>query len=140
MKAVAIQRPKDYGQKNLFQYFLDGQNILMDWMGNYFYGVFDQFCKTFLRKVIGPRDFNIQRNNLGFLNLILFHYYLAMTNHLMLCVQSLSEMLAVAECNMPASLSLIDSLEMNRPEVNDSFYFSFSVKPHFQSVLLFNHH
>lgn len=45
--------------------------------GKYFYGVFDQFCKIFLRKVIGPRDFKIQRKNLGFLNLILFHYYFA---------------------------------------------------------------
>ena len=33
--------------------------------GNYFYGVFDQFCKIVLRKVLGPRDFNIQRIILG---------------------------------------------------------------------------
>lgn len=78
MKAMAIQRPKDYGEKKPISVFFRWAKHtygLDD--GKHLNGGFDQFCKIFLRKVIGPRDFNIQRKNLGFLNLILFHYYFA---------------------------------------------------------------
>lgn len=77
METVGITRSND-NEKKPFLQFLKGHKILIDLMvGTIFYGIFNQVHKVFfLRKVVGLRIFNIQKDNLRFLNLLWLHYFL----------------------------------------------------------------